>query len=111
MMEVSSVETNRAIPGIGYKMNADLRELGLERAEDLRQLPKADLVTHFGERTASFLYLAARGKVLCAGSISPDLLELVPMLATERQGCGADDRPKCGSLPQSVSWTGGVWHS
>lgn len=56
----------RAIQGIGYKMDVELRQLGMETADDLRRWSKADLVRRFGERTGTFLYLGARGKV-CAG--------------------------------------------
>jgi nucleotidyltransferase/DNA polymerase involved in DNA repair len=44
-------------------MDADLRQLGIETANDLRQQPQAKLIRHFGERIGMFLHLAARGKV------------------------------------------------
>ena len=53
----------RAIPGVGHKTDAELRAMGVATAQDLRAVSRAALVVRFGERVASLLFLACRGKV------------------------------------------------
>ena len=55
----------RAIPGIGFKMNRDLRDMGVAAVADVAALPRPALLQKFGDRSGHFLYLACRGKVVC----------------------------------------------
>jgi hypothetical protein len=69
---------NIPVPSYFFQMDAELRQLGIEAANELRQRSKAELVRHFGERTGIFLYLAARGKVEMARAVTIQLLAFGP---------------------------------
>ncbi len=47
---------------MGYKLEAELTAMGVSTANDLRALPKASLVSSFGDRVGSYLYSACRGE-------------------------------------------------
>lgn len=61
----------RAIPGIGYKMDRELRDVGVATVADVVATPRPTLLQRFGERSGQFLYLACRAKVTNACSLLP----------------------------------------
>jgi len=56
----------RAIPGIGYKIDRELRDMGVATVADVVATPRPTLLQRFGERSGHFLYLACRAKVTAA---------------------------------------------
>ncbi|KAK9904793.1 hypothetical protein WJX75_002708 [Coccomyxa subellipsoidea] len=52
----------RTIPGVGYKLEAELTATGVSTVNDLRAFSKASLVSSFGERVGSYLHCACRGE-------------------------------------------------
>ncbi|BDA49872.1 DNA polymerase iota at N-terminal half [Coccomyxa sp. Obi] len=52
----------RTIPGVGYKLEAELTAIGISTANDIRALSKTALVNSFGDRVGSYLYNACRGE-------------------------------------------------
>ena len=50
-------------PGAGHKTEGQLQALGIATAADLRAVPRAQLVSQFGERVGAALYGACRGQV------------------------------------------------
>ena len=50
--------------GIGYKLDTELAEHGLQQVSDLARAGRAHLVQLFGERLGAFLHEASNGQVL-----------------------------------------------
>lgn len=60
--EINLLRQVRALPGVGFRLEAELTGMGLACAADVRALPRGALVQRFGERVGAFLHEACRGE-------------------------------------------------